>query len=369
MILGLLLLTVQSDVIRVADAESLRLAIARCKPGTEIVIAPGDYRTSVFAADIRGTSEKPIVIRGESQESPPEFVSWQLSRVEHLVLRDIEFRGSRTNGLNIDDGGTEGATRHVQIVRIKVSDLPQGNHDGIKLSGVQDFRVEDCTVERWGGSAIDMVGCQRGVIIDSTFRGGGDNAVQTKGGSADIRIVRCRIDQPGNRGVNIGGSTGRQYFRPQNANYEARNIAVEGCTFIGGMAAIAFVGVDGATVRYNTIYVPSRWAIRILQETTDPSFVQCRNGRFEHNLIAFRSDTWASGGVNIGPNTAPQAFQFSTNFWYCIDDPQRSRPQLPTPEHNGTYGIDPRFVAPETGNLNVETGSPARNVGSHAFKG
>jgi hypothetical protein len=369
MILGLVLLTIQPDVIRVADAESLRSAIARAKPGNEIVIAPGDYRTSVFAADVRGTSEKPIVIRGESQDNPPSFVSWQLSRVEHLVIRDIEFRGSSTNGLNIDDGGTEGATRNVRIVRIKVSDLPQGNNDGIKLSGVQDFRVEDCKVERWGGSAIDMVGCQRGVIIDSTFRGGGDNAVQTKGGSADIRIVRCRIEQPGNRGVNIGGSTGRQYFRPLNANYEARNITVEGCTFIGGMAAIAFVGVDSATVRYNTIYVPSRWAIRILQETTDPSFVQCRNGRFEHNLIAFRRDNWASGGVNIGPNTAPQTFQFSTNFWYCIDDPPRSSPTLPTTEQNGTYGIDPRFIAPDSGNLNVHKDSPARSVGAHAFKG
>ena len=87
---------------------------------------------------------------------------------------------------------------------------------------------------------------------------------------------------------NIGGSTELQFFRPPlkpgEAHWEAKHIRVEGNTFIGGGAAVAFVGVDGAVVRYNTIYHPDRWVIRILQETTEPGFVACRNGRFERNL-------------------------------------------------------------------------------------
>jgi hypothetical protein len=78
--------------------------------------------------------------------------------------------------------------------------------------------------------------------------------------------------------VNIGGSTGIPYFRPPLDQWpagvpksEARNIVVEGNTFIGSLSPICFVGVDGATVRFNTIYKPGKWAFRILQETTAPA--------------------------------------------------------------------------------------------------
>ena len=57
---------------------------------------------------------------------------------------------------------------------------------------------------------------------------------------------------------------------------EARNLVVEHNTFVGSDAPIAFVGVDGATVRFNTIHLPHRYAIRILQKTTAPGFVPCR---------------------------------------------------------------------------------------------
>ena len=105
---------------------------------------------------------------------------------------------------------------------------PTGNRDGIKLSGVDDFRVEGCTVERWGsgGSGIDMVGCHRGEIVGCTFRHGdttGDSGVQAKGGSRDVVIRRCRFEHAGQRAVNLGGSTGLAFFRPKPEGYEARD--------------------------------------------------------------------------------------------------------------------------------------------------
>jgi hypothetical protein len=53
------------------------------------------------------------------------------------------------------------------LLRLAVRDCGgRANHDGIELSGVRDFRLERCTVERcmverWGrgGSAVDVVGC------------------------------------------------------------------------------------------------------------------------------------------------------------------------------------------------------------------
>jgi hypothetical protein len=119
---------------------------------------------------------------------------------------------------------------------------------------------------------------------------------------------------------------------------EARNLVVEGNTFIGSMVPVAFVGVDGAIVRFNTIERPGRWALRILQENKAPGFVPCRNGQFTDNTIVFDSNRWSEGGVNQGGGIASETFRFARNWWYCADRPDRSRPRLPTPEVDGTYG-------------------------------
>lgn len=373
------MLLAQGQEVSVSNVAELRQAVASAKPGTHILIQPGDYAGGLHFANLHGTAARPIVIKAADPTKPPHFKgggsALQFSDVSHLELRDLVVSGARGNGINIDDGATpETPSHHVTLRNLKVSDLPAGNNDGIKLSGLDDFRVENCTVERWGGSGIDMVGCHRGVINGCDFRDGGSNAVQAKGGTADILIAKSTFRNPGQRGVNIGGSTGMAYFRPPidkvpaGKRYEAKDIRVEGCTFIGGVAPIAFVGVDGATVRFNTIYQPDRWALRILQETRLPDFVPCRNGVFEDNLIVFNSQRWASGGVNVGADTAPDTFRFARNFWFCEDASTRSKPTLPTVEKDGVYGRDPKLVDHKT-LVWAPKDEQAQKVGSYAYKG
>jgi len=378
------------QVVAVKDAPGLRRAVAQAKPGTRVEIAPGEYAGGFNFTNVRGEAGRPIIIAAADPKQPPLFKGAtegiHLTEAVYVELHNLSFSGATGNGINIDDGGSyETPTHHIILRGLKITDVgPKGNHDGIKLSGVDDFRVEGCTIERWGtgnGSAIDMVGCHRGVIEGNVFRhhegigaDTGGNAVQTKGGCRDIAIRRNRFENAGQRAINIGGSTGLDYFRPplkswpeQEPRYEAKDIRVEGNTFIGSATPMAFVGVDGATVRFNTIYRPKRWAMRILQETRAPGFVPARNGEFTDNIIAFRSDEWFEGGVNIGPNTAPQSFKFARNFWYCLDAPKRSHPTLPTPEAQGVYGQDPLFRDGEKGDLRLGPDSPARKMGADAL--
>jgi len=370
----------RADEVTVSDENALRQAIAQAEPGTRIIIAPGEYAGGMYFGNVRGVEGQPIVIAGADPNAPPRIQggsnAFHFAGAEYLELQDLELVGATANGLNIDDGGSyETPAHHIVLRRLKVSDVgPEGNRDGIKLSGVDDFRVEDCVIERWGsdGSAIDMVGCHRGVIEGCTFRARDDRGgtgPQTKGGSTDVVIRRNVFEHAGSRAVNIGGSTGLQYFRPKPEGYEAKDIRVEGNVFIGSMAPVAFVGVDGATVRSNTIYVPGRWALRILQETREPGFVPCRNGVFTDNIIVFRSDQWSEGGCNIGPDTAPETFRFARNLWYCLDDPDRSQPQLPAAEVEGVVGEDPLFRDPETGDFELAEGSPAEGKGQSALSG
>jgi hypothetical protein len=218
-----------------------------------------------------------------------------------------------------------------------------------------------------------MVGCHRGVVEGCTFRfgredpGGQGAGVQAKGGSAEITIRRNRFQNAGSRAVNLGGSTGMEFFRPRFQGYEAKDLRVEGNTFTGSAAPICFVGVDGAVVRCNTMYRPERWAIRILQENRAAGFVPCRGGVFEDNILVFQSGGWSEGGVNIGPGTAPETFRFARNFWYC-EDRAGLGPRLPSAEADGVTGKDPLLANPGSGDFSLRAGSPAAGKGASALR-
>jgi hypothetical protein len=341
------------QVVTVEGDAALRAALGKAQPGMRIRIQPGRYQAGVYAANLRGTPEAPIVVEGADPQNPPVFEGggegWHLGDCQYLTLRNLAVGRQSSNGINVDDGGTfDTPAHHVVLEGLRVYDVgPKGNHDGIKLSGLDDFVVRDCTVEGWGGQAIDMVGCHRGLIEGCTFRGKQgftqDTGPQTKGGSRDVTIRRCQFFGEIGRGVNVGGSTGLSVFRPQGALYEAKEICVDGCLFVGGQAPVAFVGVDGAIFRYNTIYRPTRWVLRILQETTERGFAACRDGRFERNLVVFRRGDLQTA-ANVGPNTRPETFTFADNWWYCEDRPASSKPQLPAAETGGVYGADPRLT-------------------------
>lgn len=365
--------TQTTKTVTVRTRDEFVIATQNAGPGTRILVEPGTYPGGFSLNDLQGTQGQPVVIAAADEQNPPVFEGGSglhLRKPRFVELHNLVFSKSRGNGLNIDDGGDlNEPAHHVVLQGLQIRDVgPQGNRDGIKLSGVDDFIVKGCLIERWGdgGSAIDMVGCHQGTIENCEFKYRSDlaaNGVQTKGGSSEITIRHCRFENAGSRSVNIGGSTGRAYFRPQGVDYEAKDITVEDNTFIGSMAPIAFVGVDGAKVRYNTIYRPTRWVIRILQENQDDEFVPCRNGWFSNNVIAFRADE-ISTIVNVGGKTAPETFRFAKNHWFCIDNPGRSTPRgLPVEETDGSYGENPRFVDEAKLDLGLKSTTPVRDAG------
>ena len=384
--LGLLASEAPAEEVRVSNVDALRKAVRAAKPGTKILLEPGEYSGGMQFDNVGGDDGSPITIAAADPAHPPVIRGGSgglhLTDAVHVVLESLVVAGATGNGINIDDGGSfDTPARRIVLRKLQVRDIgAKGNQDGIKLSGVTDFVVEDCTIERWGtggGSGIDMVGCHRGVIERCTFRHvdeEGSTGVQAKGGSSDLTVRSNRFERAGGRGVNAGGSTGLPFFRPplegaagaEGTRCEAKRIVVEGNVFVGGGAAVAFVGVDGATFRFNTVYRPKRWACRILQENRSPGFVPSRNGEFTDNLVVFEAGAWG-GAANVGPNTAPETFRFARNVWYAVDAPASSRPSLPAKEDGGVWGKDPLLADPDRGDFSVPAASPAHGAGAHAY--
>lgn len=348
-------------------------------PGTAVVVHAGTYAGDAYIADLAGSAGAPIWIGGAAGEARPVISGGgnaiHLVRARYVIVHDLEVTGQTANGINCDDGGdyaNELAAHDVVFRNLYIHDVGSGgNQDCLKLSGLNDYFVLDSEFTVCGGggsgSGVDHVGCHRGLIARNHFHDLGGNAVQNKGGAEDIEIRWNRIVSSGERGLNMGGSTGFDYFRPPVPDmaqpYEARDIRAVANVFEGAVTPMAFVGCVECLAANNTIVNPTNWLLRILQETTNLNgydFLPASDCTFINNLVYFdRADL--STYVNVGSDTAPDTFTFTTNLWYAHDDPPASEPtNLPVTETGGIYGQDPAF----TSGWQIDSASPAAGAGT-----
>jgi hypothetical protein len=330
----------------VRDDAGLRTTLRSLQAGDVLRIAPGTYGSGHHLEGIAN-----LTVEGLDPAQPPRFVGgstgWHFSRCPGLRLRHLVVAGQTVNGLNLDEGGPEQpAATDVVLENLSVEDIgPEGNHDGIKVSGLTDLIIRDCRITGWGGQGIDLVGCHRVRIEGCRFTGkpgfSASAGIQIKGGSSAVTVENCDFDDAGERPLNVGGSTGLEFFRPPGARHEAKDIVVRGNRIRGSLCAAAFVGVDGAEFSDNSVLHPRRWIFRVLQETRAEGFTPCRNVVVRNNRIVFRRDQVVAE-VNVGVGTAPETFRFQGNRWFAEDRPQASRPKLPVAETDGVHGRDPR---------------------------
>jgi hypothetical protein len=339
------------------------------RPGDTILVHDGTYRGTFWIENLQGTADQYIVIRGTSRDGvrlDGGSESLHLSDCAYVRIEELTVTGQTANGMNIDDAGSiETPTHHIEVRHVTFTDMAaSGNNDMLKLSGLEDFLIDSCVFRNGsaGGSGVDMVGCHRGIIRNCTFERQGSNGIQAKGGTQFLRIERNRFVDAGQRALNLGGSTGLQFFRPLDAPFEAADIGVYANIFVRSVAPIAYVGSVRVDVANNTIIDPERWVMRILQETVDTTrFAPCGQNMFHNNIVVMRNTL--STHVNIGSNTAPSTFTLANNLWYMSDNVDRSRPNAPPlTEQNGLYGIDPRFVS--ASDLHLQPGSPAISAGT-----
>jgi hypothetical protein len=343
---------------------NLQAAAAGASAGDTILFHGGTYAGGQYVAGLAGDPAAWITILaapGEQVKISGGPTAWQLSDPAYVVIEGFIFEHQTLNGVNIDDGGDYSTpAHHVHVRQCTFREITAtGNNDLLKLSGLDDFEISRCTFADGaaGGSGIDMVGCHRGKIAESSFERMGSNAIQAKGGTSALTIERNFFLHCGARTLNLGGSTGLEYFRPIDAPYEASDLLVWANVIIGSDAAVAYVGAVNVHVINNTIIRPQVWVTRILQETVDSSrFLECGDNSFRQNLVlqgTIRTET------NVGPNTRPGSFIYRDNFWHNEQTPSWSGPSLPVPDPGLVLGPDPHFVDTLAHNYRLQRTSPA----------
>jgi len=342
-------------------------AAGKAAPGDTILLYNGSYPGNQSLQNLKGTPGKWIYIiakeRGTVVYEGGDF-AWRGSDVAYVHIEGIVFTKQTGNGLNFDDGSSYSTpAHHIVLQHCIFRDMAaNGNNDLLKLSGVDDLLVQQCTFLNGatGGSGIDLVGCHRSIIRQCHFENLGANGIQMKGGSSDILIEACRFHNAGSRAINLGGSTGTAFFRPADANYEATDLKVQSCVFTGSEVPVAFVGCTRSSVVNNTIYKPTRWVIRILQENKDTMrFAKCSDNIFRNNIIYV--DEHMRVACSTGLGTVPESFTFSNNLWFHSGNPAW-KPQLPVAEHNGITGKDPLLRE----DYSITNDSPAAGAGSRS---
>lgn len=346
------------------DYPTLSAAAPAIAAGDTVLVLNGVYSNgSQFLENLHGTATEPIVIQAQALheaifEGGTEAI--HLVDCSHLVLDGFLVRQQTGNGINIDDGGDYSSpAHHIQVRNCRFEDInATGNNDFLKLSGLDSFLVKNCAfLSGAAGSGIDMVGCHWGTIEDCYFEDAGSSGIQAKGGSQHILIRRNLFRDIDQRAINIGGSTGLQFFRPPLPTpivdaFEAADIDVFSNVFIGSWSPIAYVGCVRGRVRNNTFYKPENWVLRILQETTVSGFLTCSDNEFSNNIIYLGSDLTE---VNIGPNTDPQSFTFSHNCWFN-ESSNTWAPVLPVGD-SGQLIADPLFSDQILENFTIQAGS------------
>lgn len=347
-------------------------AAGKAVPGTKINLLAGKYPVDKAIINLHGTASKPVAIIAEGEvvfdAGGVEDSLLRFSDPRFVVLQGFTLQNSLIHGINIDDGGGyDTPAEHVIIRNLTFRNIGVGgNHDCLKMSGVDRFmvlnsRFDDCD----HGEAIDMVGCHQGIIRGNVFSNIPINAINTKGGSADILIEANRFSDVRERAINAGGSTGKDYFRPIDAPHEAARIRMLSNIIERTGVPVAFTGCDHCVFANNTIIYPKTHMAAILQESTDKRFVPSRHGQFVNNLIVFNQSDVDENYVRAGKHTAPETFTFGNNFWYALDDSGFTGPSFDRgvpPETSSVNQRDPQFNL-AGGDYHITLSSPAAGRG------
>ena len=403
-----------------APYKTIMKGMGEIKPGTAVRIMPGEYNEQIARNDLYGTEEHPIWIGGAPGMEWPNIVVdnvfMNISGGSYVIFHDMEvthtppYRAGR-HGFNISSGSGQTYTTPGDPATINLDAFynPEETHhfvfrslyvhhigdSPIKTAGVNTYWLFDCEVAYGqqglrGSGSIDNVGSHHATVAFNYVHHAIGHGMVFKGGCSDVDVYCNLLVDYGVRGVQMGQSTGKEFFRPPlhllpaNERYEAKNIRTYSNIFIGGgyeingrfegSSAIAFASSINCYAVNNTIINPTGQLFRILnneQQDESPSYPNAPrltdNGAACCGVVAnniFYYGKLRNEAVNVGPSTKPETFIVRNNLFYNTEEPNRKPDFGQVKEENSVFGSDPLFEDSSTWNFKLKANSPAIEAGA-----
>lgn len=373
-LLGVLVRVPAADATQhlITAGESWHDVAAKTRPGDEIILMPGNHKRAVLAG-LQGTPKAPIVIRSADPDNPSVIVAegegLRLLQPSHVTIRDLTISGATICGLSIehqpnplampDTAGGDRWHGAVKIENVLVRDTgPVGERHAIRCIGMRKIDIAACRVEGWGGAAIEIQGCEDVNIQRCTLVGQLDFSqrygVRVRGGSKNVTIDRCRIDQGGGRVLCLGGSSKMEHFIPAPAVdataaslHEAMRIRITRNIITGGGVPFTFDRTADCIARNNTIVNPLGCVIALDPVTPleHEMLGPIDRTHFGYNMIVWEPDALTAYVRGLDEQTA-EGLRMEPNLWWS-EQPVAERSSLgpiPTADRiEQIVDIDPKL--------------------------
>ena len=404
---------------RNAPYKTIAKGMGFAAPGIAIRIMPGEYSEHLACNNLYGTENNPIWIGGvPGMERPKMIMSdsefMSISGGGYVILHDLEvsqtppYKAGR-HGFNIYSGSGQIYTVPGDRSTINLDSFynPETTHhfifrnlyvhhigdSPIKTAGVCYYWLFDCEVAYAqqglrGSGSIDNVGSHNAVVAYNYLHNSIGHGIVFKGGSSNVDIYNNLHVDYGVRGVQMGQSTGKVFFRPplhllpEDERYEAKHIRTYSNIFIGGgyeingrfegSSPFAFASSIHCYAVNNTVINPTGHLFRILnnEQVDDPGYPNAprlsNNGAACYGTVAnniFYYGKLLRDAINVGVNTKPETFIVKNNLFYNMDDPG-SKPNFGSvKEENSIFFTDPLFEDVANKNFTLKADSKAIKAG------
>ena len=278
-------------------------AIKLATPGTAIRIMPGIYKENLYTGNLRGNADNPIWIGGVPGMERPQMSRIQIVGGSYIILHDMILTGQK-QPINLDDGENRNNPQAAHNYVLRSIYAHNNDYCTFKFAGVNYVWIIDCEIGQIHGkistAAMDFVGCDNTVVaynyihsIDSGY------AIQLKGSSYHGDIRNNLFINAGKRGVQMGGATSVNYYRPplSDNSYEARYSRTYSNIFINGEMPFLFSSSRDCFFVNNTVVSTGGSLFRTVKETNNVA-----NGGNPHyntvaNNIFYNNGGWVAGNV------------------------------------------------------------------------
>jgi hypothetical protein len=365
---------------------SIAGALKAAKPGDRITVAAGKYDCSNTYVDgstgaAQGTMDHPIWIRGDAgavvdcgDPVNGTGTALMLVGVHYIVVEGIEFTNAGGHILHVYGSSNGVLFKNVHAHRAGLACLKASQSDGVSVedSELSDAGLAGDPSKATSGQIIDYVGVHNSLVARSKIHGAVGNgmgspaniAVQFKGGSHDIILAQNEI-YAANTAVNLGGSTGAQFFDPQDADYEGQNVVAYANVVTGPMdVAFSAIGCHQCAVYNNTVVAPiGSQALRMLPGATPQGGTSHTIGfTVENNLFSFVGNG-PQDLFNATPDDQAGVVQ-QANLFFASGKPASSiYSDVPVVGAPGNIlDMDPVLVSPPA-DVHLGKGSPAIGAG------